>query len=167
MKTKVIVSVLTIFSCYFLAAQSACSKYYPLEEGASFQYTNYNGKGKLEGKIDYNVTNVSNNGDTTTATMEMKYQDRKGKEIMASDYDFTCEGDVVKIDFQSLMNQQMMQQFAAMEIDVTGTDIELPNNLSVGQELADANVSIAADMGGMTMNMNVETINRKVEKKKK
>lgn len=156
-----------LFSFQLITAQSACSKYYPLEEGASFQYANYNGKGKLEGKVDYTVTEVSNSGDITSATMNMKYQDHKGKEIMASDYGFSCEGEVVRIDFQSLMNQQMMKQFAAVEVEVTGTDIELPNDLSVGQELADASVNVAADMGGMTMNINVETINRKVEKMEK
>ncbi|WP_396591752.1 hypothetical protein [Allomuricauda sp. R78024] len=167
MKKVLISAVICFLSTQIGTAQSECSKYYPLEDGASFQYTSYNGKGKLQGKTDYTVTNVSDSGGKTSATMEMKYQDHKGKEVMSSEYGFTCEGDVVKIDFQSLMNQQMMQQFAAVEIDVTGTDIELPNNLTVGQELADANVKIAADMGGMTMNMNVETINRKVEKKEK
>ncbi len=167
MKKITIVTVICFLSAQIGTAQSQCSKYYPLEDGASFQYTSYNGKGKLEGKTDYTVTNVSDSEGKTSATMQMKYQDHKGKEIMSSEYGFTCEGDVVKIDFQSLMNQQMMQQFAAVEIDVTGTDIELPNNLTVGQELADADVKIAADMGGMTMNMNVETINRKVEKKEK
>lgn len=165
MKNILVSTVVCFFSIQIANAQSQCSKYYPLEDGASFQYTSYNGKGKLQGKTDYTVTNVSDSGGKTSATMEMKYQDHKGKEVMSSEYGFTCEGDVVKIDFQSLMNQQMMQQFAAVEIDVTGTDIELPNNLTVGQELADANVKIAADMGGMTMNMNVETVNRKVEKK--
>ncbi|PWL40477.1 hypothetical protein DKG77_06615 [Flagellimonas aquimarina] len=165
MKKILISAVICILSTQIGTAQSECSKYYPLEDGASFQYTSYNGKGKLQGKTDYTVTNVSDSEGKTSATMQMKYQDHKGKEVMSSEYGFTCEGDVVKIDFQSLMNQQMMQQFAAVEIDVTGTDIELPNNLTVGQELADANVNIAADMGGMTMNMNVETINRKVEKK--
>lgn len=167
MKNILVFAIICFLSVQIGNAQSQCSKYYPLEDGASFQYTNYNGKGKLEGKVDYTVTNVTDSGDTTSATMNMKYQDHKGKEIMVSDYGFTCEGEVVRIDFQSLMNQQMMQQFAAVEVKVTGTDIELPNDLNVGQELADASVNVAADMGGMTMNINVETINRKVEKMEK
>jgi hypothetical protein len=59
----------------------------------------------------------------------------------------------------------MMQQFEDMEMEVTGTDVELPNDLSVGQNLPDANVDVKMSMGGINMNMNVETINRKVEKK--
>ena len=51
-----------------------------------------------------------------------------------------------------------------MEMEITGTDIEIPNNLSVGQELADAHVMIKIDMGGMSMKVNVDQENRKVEK---
>jgi hypothetical protein len=49
-------------------------------------------------------------------------------------------------------------------MEITGTDIELPNELSVGQALSDANVAMKIDMGGMSMNMKVDMINRKVEK---
>jgi len=35
----------------------------------------------------------------------------------------------------------------------------------VGEDLPDANVQIKMSMGGINMNMNVETVNRKVEKK--
>jgi hypothetical protein len=60
----------------------------------------------------------------------------------------------------------MMQQYSEMgiETDITGTDIEIPNNLSVGQELADANVSITMSMSGIKMNTTVNQTNRKVEK---
>ncbi len=64
------------------------------------------------------------------------------------------------------MNEQMLAQMGDVEMDISGTDVEWPNNLSVGQELPDGNVSVKMKMGGMmNMNMNVETINRKVEKK--
>ena len=40
--------------------------------------------------------------------------------------------------------------------------IELPNNLSVGQELADANVNVAMSISGMKMKIEAKTTNRKV-----
>ncbi|KAB5489542.1 MULTISPECIES: hypothetical protein [Flagellimonas] len=145
-------------------AQSSCSQYYPLVEGTSLQYTNYDKKGKEEGQMDYKVTNVNESGDTVSATMVMEISDQKGN-TFSSDYDITCDGNVVRIDFKSLMNEQMLSQMGEMEMDITGTDVELPNNLSVGQELPDSNVNVKMKMGGvMNMNMDVETINRKVEK---
>lgn len=166
---KILFSLIAI-SCFGFQsanAQNSCSKYYPMVEGSAFQYTNTNKKGKVDGVTDYTVTGVENNGGSTTATMKMKYTDDKGKEVFASDYKITCTGDGIKIDYSSLMPSQMMQQYEDMglEMDITGTDIELPNNLSVGEDLADANVSVSMNMAGMSMNIIVDMVNRKVEKK--
>lgn len=153
-----------LFTANTAVAQSSCSKYYPMIDGALLQYTSYDKKGKEEGQIDYKVTNVNGSGDNITATMVMEISDQKGN-TFSSDYDITCDGNVVRIDFKSLMNEQMLSQMGEMEMDITGTDMELPNNLSVGQELPDSNVNVKMKMSGvMNMNMDVETINRKVEK---
>lgn len=157
-----------IFGLLFIVpalAQDNCSTYYPMESGATFQYTNYNKKGKEEGKIDYTVADVQSTGSGTSAIMKMKYFDDKGKELFSSEYGFSCEGNIVKIDFQSMISEQMLTQFKDMEMEVTGSDIELPNSLGVGQELEDANVAIKVSMSGINMNMTVDMINRKVERK--
>ena len=165
MKRYILLVVLAFFFIPNASAQISCSQYYPMVDGASFQYTTYDKKGKEEGKIRYQVTNVHGSGDNIGATMVMDIEDQKGN-TYSSEYDVTCDGDVVKVDFKSLMNEQMLSQMGDVEMDITGTDVEWPNSLSVGQELPDGNVNINMKMGGvMDMNMNVETINRKVEKK--
>lgn len=156
-----------IFGTQTLLAQDSCSKYYPLVEGATFQYTMYNKKGKSEGFTDYTITNVDNSGGETRATMSMKFADEKGKEVFTSDYTYTCTGKGIKIDYNSLLPEAMTSQFKDMEYEITGTDVELPNDLSVGQTLDDANVTMAISMAGVNMNIVVNMINRKVEKKEK
>jgi len=164
MKKYLILFLMAVFAVQTSGAQSSCSAYYPLVDGANFQYTNYNKKGKEEGQINYTVTNVESSGDNVSATMMMEMVDKKGN-TYTSDYNMACEGNVVKIDFKSLMNEQMLSQMGDVEMDISGTDVELPNNLSVGQELPDANMTVKMKMGGaINMNTNVETINRKVEK---
>ena len=128
------------------------------------EYTSYNGKGKTQGVVDYTVTNVVIDGGTSSATMAMNYFDEKGKELFNSEYTYSCTDNVVSIDFESLMTNQMLQQFDDMEIEVSGVDIELPNDLEVGQELPDANVVVKISMSGINMNSTVDMINRKVEK---
>ena len=157
---------LLCFSVQSIKAQNNCSKYYPMVEGSSFQYSMTNKKGKIDGVADYTVSSVENNGGSTAATMQMKYTDAKGKEVFISDYKITCTGDGIKIDYQSLMPSQMMKQYEDMglEMEITGTDMELPNNLSVGQSLADSNVSVKMKMPGMNMTITVDMVNRKVEK---
>lgn len=165
MKPYFILLAAVCFTVGTTVAQSSCSQYYPLVEGTSLQYTNYDKKGKEDGQMDYKVTNVTESGDTVSATMVMEISDQKGN-TFSSDYDITCDGNVVRIDFKSLMNEQMLSQMGEMEMDITGTDVELPNDLSVGQALPDSNVNLKMKMAGaVNMNMNVETINRKVEKK--
>lgn len=153
------------FSINITKAQTSCSQYYPMVEGASFQYTNYDKKGKEDGTLTYKVTNVNGSGDNVSATMVMDMEDQKGN-AYSSEFDVTCNGNVVKVDFKSLMNEQMLAQMGDVEMDISGTDVEWPNDLNVGQELPDGNLNVKMKMSGvMNMNMNVETINRKVEKK--
>lgn len=164
---RTLILIYSLFLVSSTALSQNCSKYYPMEEGTSFQYTMTNKKGKTEGITDYSITNVENTGGVTTATMNMKFTDEKGKEILVSDYKLSCTGDVVKIDYNSLVPAQMMKQYSDMgvEMEISGTDIELPNNLSVGQGLDDANVAISIKMTGMNMNIKVDQLNRIVEKK--
>lgn len=165
MKNHFLLLFTLLFALQGTFAQSGCSAYYPLVDGASFQYSTYDKKGKEEGQVQYRVTDVVESGDQVTATMVMELSDQKGN-IHSSSYDISCDGNLVRIDFKSMLNEQMLGQFGDVEMDLTGTDVELPNNLSVGQELPDSNVHLKMKMGGtIGMNMNVETFNRKVEKK--
>jgi len=91
--------------------------------------------------------------------------DDKGEEAFTSEFTYSCTGNTVTIDYESLMSNQMLEQFGDMEMEVSGTDIELPNGLEVGMELPDANVLMKMSMSGINMNSQVDMINRKVEKK--
>ncbi len=164
MKYRIISLIAITLLCWTTSAQD-CSQYYLMVEGATFQYTNYNKKGKMESTVDYRVKDVQDNGSGISATMVMVIKDKKGEASYESEYAIICEDGKVKIDFKSLMNQGMYQQFGDMDIDISGTDLELPNNLSVGQELPDANVDVSINSGApMKMSMSVQTTNRKVEK---
>jgi hypothetical protein len=136
-----------------------------MTEGASFQYTNYNKKGKTEGVANYKVIEVKTNGPSTQATMAIALNDEKGKEIYNSNYSFSCADNKVSIDYESLFPESMMEQMGDMEMEITGTDIEIPNDLTVGESLPDANVTINMKMAGMNMKTEVNILNRKVEKK--
>ena len=164
MKLKLLFIGLTLLIGLPVTGQN-CSKYYPMEEGTTLEYTSYNGKGKTQGTISYAVSEVIDEGSTSSATMVMKYMDEKGKEVLTSEFTYSCSGNTVTIDYESLMSNQMLEQFSDMEMEVSGTDIELPNDLEVGMELPDANVIMKMSMSGINMNSQVDMINRKVEKK--
>jgi len=163
MKKIIFLFGLILLTSSYVEAQN-CSKYYPMIEGATFQYTNYGKKGKAEGVATYKVTNVTTNGDATSATMTIELKDEKGKEIYKTNYNFTCTGNMVTVDYKSLVPSSMFEQYEGMEMDISGSDLELPNDLSVGQQLSDANVSVKISMSGINMNTTVDLVNRKVEK---
>ncbi|MFK7814467.1 MAG: hypothetical protein AB8B59_18370 [Maribacter sp.] len=167
MKKITLLILCSAFLFTTLSAQNSCSKYYPMTEGSTFEYTNYNKKGKVDGVINYKVSAVTSEGSATKATLDFKMTDKKGKEIFATDYNYTCENNMVKIDYNSLFPAQMMKQYSDMDVEmnISGTDIEIPNDLSVGKKLSDANVSMDLNMGGIKMNISVDQTNRRVEKK--
>lgn len=164
MKTRILLITTLLLCAVSTTAQNNCSRFYPMEEGTAFEYTMYNKKGKTDGVTSYKVTSVENNGDSTMATMDISFTDDKGKDVYNTDYSFTCTGNMVTIDYESLMPQQMLEQYGDMEMDITGTDLEIPNDLSVGQLLEDANVTLKISMGGINMTTTVDMTNRKVEK---
>jgi len=161
MKTKIIILIGLYFISFTSVSQDACKTYYPLEEGVKFEMTTYNKKGKKEGVVNYKVTDIDND----TATIETIIYDEKGKEIITSNYQILCEGDKISIDFKSMISPEMFKQYKDMDMDITGNNIELPNDLQIGQTLKDARMNMAINMGGITMNMSVDILNRKVNNK--
>jgi hypothetical protein len=140
-------------------AQADCSAYYPFETDTKFQLTMYNPKDKPTGVIDYLVKEVSGN----TATMSYSMHDEKGKLITESDYVITCNNDGVSIDFNSLAAPGVLEQYKDMEVDISGTDIIVPNNLNPGQTLPDAHMLMNIKMTPINMKMSVDATNRKVD----
>ncbi len=163
MKKVLTVLIFSLFT-FYTYAQDDCSKYYPMNEGASYEYTNYNKKGKVDGVTKYTITKVSTDGNATTATLNLDLSDKKGKEIYTTSYNFTCENNIVRIDYKSLFPAAMLKQYESMglEMELSGNDIEVPNDLSVGKELMDANVTINMNMSGIDMSVSVDMTNRKV-----
>ena len=157
---------LIAFSGLSLAfGQMDCSKYYPMKEGMTMQYTSFDKRGKNDGTMNYLVSEVTNEGGTTQAIMSMTASDEKGKEVFTTSYSVRCEDDRISIDYSSLLPENMKEQMGEMEMEVTGTDIEVPNDLNVGEPLSDANVTMTMSMSGMKMKTEVNILNRKVEKK--
>lgn len=157
---KLLVFLLTLFSISGIFSQN-CSKYYPLKEGVKFQITTYDKKDKPSAVINYEIKEF----DGTKALMATEVFDDKDKLVLSSDYNISCIGNGISIDFKSLMSPDLFKQYSEMEIDMDGTDIQIPNNLETGQELPDANMDMTIKMGPINMNMSINMVNRVVEGK--
>ncbi|MDC6365726.1 MULTISPECIES: hypothetical protein [Flavobacteriaceae] len=144
--------------CQNILAQTDCSKYYPVSDGARFEITLYGNKMKKEGKVVYAVQN--DGGDQVQYTMEM--YDKKDNLLGDSSYGMQCEADGVSIDFKSLMSSSMTSRFGNMDVDITGNNIYLPNNLNVGDVLPDAEMAITVTGAPIAMTSTIKMSNRTV-----
>ena len=148
-----------ILWCINFLGQDKCSKYYPLEKGTRFQLTMLDNKDKTTGVIDYLVKEYSDN----SATLSYEMHDEKGKLVATSEYGITCNDNGVSIDFNSLAAPGVLEQYKDMEVDISGSDLIIPNNLVVGQTLPDANMFMNVKMSPINIKMNFNITNRKVE----
>jgi hypothetical protein len=142
-----------------------CSTYYPMEVGTRLEYEVYGRNGKTEGTQWQEVTSVTETSEGEKVMMNIGFSDTREKNTYETEYGFTCTGSAIRIDYQSLLSGGMLDQYEGMEMEISGTDIELPNNLVVGQSLPDARVEMTIKMSGINMKVAVDMTNRRVEKK--
>ncbi len=141
-----------------IQAQDSCSKYYPMKEGTTFQITVYDKKNKVGSILNYEVIEAGKN----TAEFNINITDEEGTSVANSQYGIQCENDGISIDFRSLMGANFLQQYKDTEMEMTGTNLDLPNTLSPGLELPDASMEASFKTGPVKMKMRIDMINRKV-----
>lgn len=163
--------ILSLIVCCFLTnsiiVAQDCSAYYPLKKGTTFEITSYDKKDKQTSVAHYNIASVSTDGNATVALVENEIFDDKKESILKSSYNITCEENRIAIDFKSLITPEMFAQYQDMEIDITGNDMIIPNDLSVGKTLPDSDVLMTIKMTPMQIKLSVKMLNGKVEKREK
>lgn len=163
MKTILNFLMFTLFTTAVSTAQNDCSTFYPFTEGTTFQIANYDKDGKEITVTDYKIVSNKLEDGKETASVKASIVTVNSKDVMETEYDLVCSGEKVSIDFKSMISPSMTEQFANFDVEVSGTDVVFPNNLSVGQNLPDAKMTMKIDMKGVKMTMNVDMVDRKVE----
>lgn len=162
MKNKIASFILFLCIAPWVIAQNDCSMYYPLTEGAKFQITSFDKKDRPTAIMDYKVVNVENTAAGKIGTINGIVVDEKGKKMAESEFQVVCKGNKLSVDYTSLLSPQMMDQFSEMEYEISGTNLDWPNDLLIGGTLPDANMTMKIGMSGVNMNMSIDIINRKV-----
>ncbi|NAY92247.1 hypothetical protein GTQ34_09975 [Muricauda sp. JGD-17] len=140
-----------------LMAQGRCSKFYPLIEGAKFTLTMYDQDNTAQGTVTYEVNEVTGDSGRYTYTMA-----RGGTVLSNAHYDISCTDDGVAMDFNS-MGGGILSRYSNIDVEVTGTNIYIPNELSVGLPLPDAEMQLKSGGTPGVMNISIKMVNRKVE----
>lgn len=162
MKTlaTILIAVLTIPIGY---GQSDCEPYLPADVGTQWEMSNYNAKGKLQGTIQYELIDKSEQDGELVFTVSTKSFDKKGKEQFSSEFKAKCIDGNFEFDMAMKMDGAMMQQYQEMDFEVDASSYEIPDlDAAVGTELPDGSMRITIGDGPVGINMTVDITERKV-----
>jgi hypothetical protein len=150
--------------CLFLftgigALQAQCNPFFDLEEGTSWEMTNYDKKDNVQGRQVTTVKTLNETSAGWEAILHLVMFDKKDKEQFDQELEVACSEGIIKMDMSRFIPAEMMNP--DMKMEVTSENIQWPADLEVGQTLPDASVLI--DMGMMKITTNIT--DRKVEGK--
>lgn len=168
MRITILLIAALLFSVGNTFGQDNCDIYYPMKEGAKFQITHYGAsKKKASSVVNYAVTDVKKTAKGTTSTLKMSVDSDGKNAIPEQEIDVTCSGNKLSIDFESLLNPELLSQYGQFDYEITGSNLEWPSDLSVGKTLPDAEMNMNISVSGMDMAITTKIKNRKVIGKEK
>ncbi len=164
MKAIKTIIVLFVFICSSYA-QTDCKPYVPTKKGTIWELTNYNAKGKVEGRIQYEVIDRVVNGNDITFKINTKTFDKKGEQIFTSSFEAKCVNGVFDIDMAFKMDGSQFQAYEDVDVKVDASQYQIPDlDAAVGTLLADGSLKVSVVVaGGININMTVLITDRKVE----
>lgn len=157
--------ILLLFSIYMDAQD--CRPYVPSEEGAKWEITNYNGKGKESGKVAYELISVAESGPGVTFTIRTTTFDAKGKEVYDSEFEAYCVDGVFEFDMAFKIDGGAMRSYQSMDVEVDATKLTIPSmDEKAGTDLEDSSLKVGVSSGSVKLlNMTILISDRKVEGK--
>ena len=146
--------------------------FFPLKENVRYEYELFDKKEKLTSKVAQTLKTVSGSGDNMDAVVTYDlYDAKKGDKTGSMNLHWKCINGTLHFDMRSMTmmmenGQEMNMGESGMSVDVTGDELDLPTDLSVGQTMEDVSYNIKMTMGTLTlMNRTYNIKDRKVESK--
>ncbi|WP_373514765.1 hypothetical protein [Persicitalea sp.] len=164
---KLLAFAILLFTLSPLALRAQECMGVSLKQGSGYELLSYDAKGKENGRMIYKVKKVSKDGPDTVIEMDLETFDKKDKSQMTNTFTMRCNGNEMHLDASSMMPQGQGKQFESFDMTFTSKDIIYPANLSVGQTLPDGSLHGEGAAGPMSMTMDTEFVNRKVEGREK
>ncbi|AXT57456.1 hypothetical protein D1815_17515 [Aquimarina sp. AD1] len=147
-------------------SQNDCSQFYPSKVGTKITMHHFNKKNKLTSETNYEVLEVNSSGSDSKIKMNMSMNDSKKQKIITeTQFIAICDGGTTRLDPESIISPGLFNQYKDMEYSIKGTGIDIPNSISIGQELPDGHVTMSVDAGVMSIDMTVDLKKRKVASK--
>ena len=141
-----------------------CDFYYPQEIGDEIELQHFDQKDKLIGTSLQKIKDVHTISGGREIVITSTYTDKKGEVAAEGDFSVKCTDGVFYFDMTNYLNQQNMEAYKDMEVEVTSDELDIPKNAQPGTKLKDGKVTMNIKNGGMPlMNMTINIFNRKIE----
>lgn len=141
-----------------------CGNLVLFRKGAVLQGATYDAAGKEIAKQKTTITDVKQEGGITIATAKIETSSQYNSKGNEKTLTYKCDGSNLYMDLQ-----EVMQSYAAMKgTEVKANTMQFPLNISEGQTLPEASVSVSMDRGtGKKMDMVMHYKERTVGAKEK
>ncbi|MEL6140145.1 MAG: hypothetical protein AAFU67_00835 [Bacteroidota bacterium] len=161
---KAILTVLlSLFVISLAIAQTDCKPYIPINEGATWEITDYSAKDKATSKTTYKLLEKREQGDEITFTVESTSYDKKDKVVYNHTFEATCKAGTFDFGMSFKMDGQALAAYQNMDVEVDASDYEIPSlDEAPGTQLKDGSLVVGIQ-GPITMKMKVNITDRKVE----
>jgi hypothetical protein len=148
---------------------SQCNTFYNFKEGAEYEMTHFDKKGKKTGRSLTRIISLEQKDGELIATVEGIAFDKKDKEINRMQYEYHCENGTLKLDLSTFIPREQFEKNPDIKFEMSGDFLEIPAELEAGQKLPDGSITgkmIMSESGPMaSMDMTVTVKNRRVETK--
>ena len=149
-------------------AQTECNPYLPVDKGTTWEITNYTAKGKVTGKVVYELTDKVENGDDITFTVKTVTYDKKGKEIFTNTFEAKCVDGKFDFDMAFKMDGGALKAYEDMDVQVDASKFDIPDlDSTPGTQLEDGSLTVNIDTGSIGLfKMTILVTDRIVEARK-
>ncbi|MDD2246655.1 MAG: hypothetical protein PHI70_04920 [Proteiniphilum sp.] len=160
MKRIVVLNIVLCIS-FVLSAQKGL---FP-EQGTVMTYQNFDKKGKSVGKNVYLLESIVDSGNKISVTYLISAYDEKDKLTFSDRITMEQVGDKMYFDMSSFVNKAAFQQDGEIpaSVIIEGNGMEIPVIGEASQTLPDADITITAEMGFISMKMTTKITNRRIE----
>lgn len=162
---SLICSLFLLLSISILSAQE-CNNFFYLSRDAKFEVTMYDGKGIENGKQEWKIDDLKNEGSDLSAEVKTKFVDRRGREGINAKGVYRCISGTLNADIKMSLPQEQMQAFKNMDMKGDNSYMEYPVNLMAGQTLRNASYRMETwNKGSRVAIITFNVLNRKVKGK--
>ncbi|MBN2613551.1 MAG: hypothetical protein JXB00_18490 [Bacteroidales bacterium] len=165
MKKITLLTIVFVLAMATINAQE-CLFFYPKTKGAVLEYKNYDKKNALTGMSRHKVTEISQDGGSVTAVIEVEAFDKKEKPVGKNELTVKCQDGIYYVDMKNYVSPETLAAYKDMDVKVETDNLQIPASLKPGDVLKDGSITITISNAGMKlMTLKTTITNRKVESK--